>query len=99
MPLALCMAETSSSDFVLWNVYLNQEINGFHREDHYWAQIAAEIRMVLAKNPSRIKTEHFLLKFERKDKKKTEMVIDDAYIERSKSFWFGVAGPPVTKQK
>lgn len=43
-----CQFETSSSEFVDWMVYLEQDVNAFHREDYYWAQIALEIRKVFA---------------------------------------------------
>jgi hypothetical protein len=42
---------------------MEQDLNAHRREDYYLAQIAAEIRRVLRKNPAAVKLEHFLLKF------------------------------------
>ncbi len=90
MSLQRCQEETSSSDFVLWKVYLEEELNGFHREDYYLAQIAQEIRMVLAKKPSQIKLKSFLLKFVREQEQR--QLSREEYTKRSKSFWFSMTG-------
>ena len=43
--------------------FLRDEVNSFHREDYYLAQIACEIRRVLAKNPKKYKITDFILPF------------------------------------
>lgn len=53
--------------------YLRRDVNAFHREDYFQANIVREIRQVremLSKNPRRIKLESFLLKFVPKKEKK-----------------------------
>ena len=70
MSVQRCQAETSPEDFVDWWVYLNElEPNEFHREDGYFAQIAAWIaRSCSGKNWRSIREEDFILKFSVKDK-------------------------------
>tara|TARA_R110002020_G_scaffold12409_6_gene45509 strand:- start:18178 stop:18564 length:387 start_codon:yes stop_codon:yes gene_type:complete len=85
----------SSSEFTLWKLWLMEEPSRFHREDHNFAMIAAEVRRVLAKKPNRVKLEHFLPKYEsprqRKNRKKEEFSV---YEE--KAMWAGMLGatPP-----
>ena len=88
----------SSEEFILWKVYFDWDVNAFHRDDYFWAQIAYEIRCVLSKNPKRHKPEQFLIKFE-EAKKKQESV--ETRTTRSKLFWLslvGVKGVPLEKR-
>ena len=74
----------TSSEFVEWVAYLELEMNSFHREDFYMAQLAAEIRRGYVKNPNKPKVEDFLITFGMKDvyKKTVKEATRD-----SKSFW------------
>ncbi len=90
MSVQRCKRETTSTEFVDWRVYLQQEINGFHREDYFFAQIACEIRRVLAKHKKRIKPEHFLIKFDTKGEEATPQSKKHASM-KSKAFWFSLA--------
>jgi len=75
--------ETSSSRFVKWMLYLEMDVNAFHREDHYHAQIAAEIR---AGNIGKhVKSNTMLLKFTKEGKKKQTM-------SDSKAAWGQITG-------
>jgi hypothetical protein len=49
---------------VEWCTFLDLEVTGFHREDAYWAQIAAEIRRANVKEPQKVKVEDFLIKYQ-----------------------------------
>ena len=51
-------------------VYLDEEVNGFHREDYYYAQIAAEVRRGIVKHPESVKVSQFLLKFRNEEENK-----------------------------
>ena len=53
MPLQLCQQQTSSIEFRDWMYYLRYDINGFHREDFYFAQISSQIANIFAKNPEK----------------------------------------------
>lgn len=92
------MRETSSRDFVTWKVYLERDVNTFHRNDYYFAQLAQEIRRVLSTKPEDIKLSSFLLKFENKKGpvvEKTPEEVEAAKAQRSmwsKSFWCGLVG-------
>lgn len=61
--------ETTSTEFVEWQTFLDMEVNDFDRTCVYLAQIAAEIRRGNHKNPQSVEIDHFLLKFEDKAKK------------------------------
>ena len=65
MSLQRCQQETTSGEFVEWMRYFELEPNMFHREDHYWAQIAAWIKRSGFQNPENVQDEDFLLKFKR----------------------------------
>lgn len=65
MSLARVKAETSISDFYLWMAYLEKEVNDFHREDYYWAQIAMMVMKSIKPN-KKWKVEQFLIPFERR---------------------------------
>lgn len=57
-----CRLETSSTDFVDWLTYLEMEPSMFHREDHYFAQIAAWVCRSI--NPKKkVNVKDFLIKF------------------------------------
>jgi len=96
-----CQAETTSSEFVKWIRYLDDEVNAFHREDYYWAQIAAEIRRGNVKHPKNVKVGDFIMTFTTTTKKKAEKkekaegLSREARIARSKSFWSALAGKEV----
>jgi len=80
-----CQEETSSTDFVTWMEYLEREINTFHREDYFWAQMAAEVRRSFVKNPKKVKLVDFLLKF--KDKTARKKMTKEERTKIAKSFW------------
>lgn len=63
------------SEFVTWMAYLEEEVNDFNPLYYYLAQIAAEVRRNISKDPTKPKLKDFLIKFgaEKKDtKSKTE---------------------------
>ena len=83
MTVQECQAKMSSSEFTLWKVYLLEEPTRFHRDDHNFAMIAAEVRRVLAKNPRKIKTKDFLLRFESpRAKKKRKEKAESIYLQK-----------------
>lgn len=85
MPTQRCQEETSSTDFVMWMEYLEMEVNAFHREDYYLAQIAAEMRRSFVKNPKKVKLDDFLLKFKNKVIRKG--MTKEERTKIAKSFW------------
>lgn len=65
-----CQQETTSTQFLDWLAYLEWDVNSFHREDWFLAQIAKEIRRTIAKEPDKeIKWNQFLIKFTHEKKK------------------------------
>ena len=71
--------------------YLEDVVNDFHREDYYLAQIAAEIRRGVVKEPERVRVQDLLLHFSSSDdeKKVTSPLVKE---QESVNFWFGLVG-------
>jgi len=92
-PIQLVKKRTSSTDFVDWIVYLNEEPNRFNPLFMYIAQLTAELRRswVTSAHAKKVKTEDFIIKFV--DKK--EVVKQKA--KASKKAWFGFLGMNKTK--
>ncbi len=88
--------ETTSTEFLDWVVYLEQDVNAFHREDSFLANIAREIcqfREMFVKKPKVIKLEQFLQKFtSKKEKKDMKTLTKKETTERSKNRWLAWAG-------
>lgn len=88
-----------------WITYLDEEVNGFHREDYYLAQVAMVTAQANSKHPEKIELEHYLLGFESKVVEVQEDVSEISAEEHerkikessaaSKALWFGRLGVPV----
>lgn len=85
MSVQRCQCEISSSEFMDWIVYLDEEMNLFHREDFFLAQIATEIRRSFVKDPSKVKFKDFLIQFKKKVEPKKLSIEERS--KRSKAFW------------
>lgn len=72
----------------MWNQYLRRDLNVHGKTDYALAQIAAEVRRVLHKNPQQVKAEDFLVKFNTGEPNKKET------MEKSKAFWFALVAQP-----
>lgn len=72
----------------MWNQYLRRDLNVQGKTDYALAQIAAEVRRVLHKNPRQVKVEDFLVKFN------TEKPDMQSNMEKSKAFWFALIAQP-----
>ena len=86
----------SSTDFVDWIVYLDEDINAFHREDYFLAAIAAEVRRSYVGKPQGIRLSTFMIKFKAMVKKKKMDVKEKT--KRSKAFWSTIVGLPRKKK-
>lgn len=91
-----CQQETTSTQFLDWIVYLEKDVNAFHREDYFFANIAREIaqirELLSAKKPKWLKLDEFLLKFTSKKKEITKSLTREEAAERSKRKWLPWAG-------
>lgn len=85
---------TTSWEFVLWKVFLQERLNRPEIEHYYLAQIAAEIRRVLAKKPREITFKDFLFKFKIPGRKEKPEVLTEEqkkeHMDKSKRYWFGL---------
>ncbi len=91
----------SSTEFLKWVAYLRYDINAFHREDYYQAQIARQINQFMiafSSSKSKSKLGDFILDFEMGDGKQvvesdeTRLVREKLKRDQSKAFWFGGVG-------
>jgi len=80
----------TSSEFVEWIVYLDDDASQIKTEYYYLAQIAARISGLFSKNPKEFKTENFILKFVKKLKEK-KMTREEATMI-SKNKWLSGVG-------
>ena len=94
-PIQLVKRTTSSTDFVDWMVYLNEEPNRFNPLFMYIAQLTAELRRswVTSAYAKNTKTEDFLIKFV--DKKE----VIKQKVQQSKKAWFSFLGMNKNKKK
>ena len=90
---------TTSREFVLWKVYLDELWHRHTRWDYYLAQIALEVRRLFAgKAASKYKISDFLITFTRPQQVDPE-VAQRQRLESSKSFWLGLVGLAGKKEK
>ncbi len=73
--------------------YFEIEVNSFHREDFYMAQIAAEVRRTIAKEPGSVEGKDFLLTFVVAQKEKPPLTEEQKALRlsASKSYWLNLA--------
>ena len=98
MSVQRCQQETTSTQFLDWIEYLEQDVNAFHREDYFLASIAREIcqvREMFSKKPKHIKLEWFLQKFTLKKVKDEKPITREEAAIRSKRKWLPWAGIPM----
>lgn len=73
--------------------YSEIDVNSFHRQDFYLAQIAAEVRRTIAKEPGSIHTKDFLMTFEVAPKEKPPLTEAQKALKlsNSKAYWLSLA--------
>ena len=89
------MAETTSAEFEMWKVYLEEDLNIHGKQDYYMASIVCKIHECFSgKGSKKVKLEQFLLKFKRSKAKK--VVVKKQTVEEaskiSKSIWKRIVG-------
>lgn len=90
MSVQRCQEETTSTEFLDWLEYLDWDVNAFHRENWYLAQIAQEVRRTISKSPEKVEIDGFLRKFVIKKVSKKSTRKEAA--EKSKRRWLSWAG-------
>ena len=100
MTLQEAQQRISSSEFTLWKVYLQEEPSRFHRDDHNFAMIAAEVRRVLHKKPASVKNGDFLLRFESpRQRKERKLLAEEIHLQKVQvAAMFGIDPPPPLKE-
>ncbi len=69
MSLARVKAETTSREFLRWQLFFRKQWYRREKQDYYLAQIACQVRRVLMQDPNQVSTEDFIVKFEETKKK------------------------------
>lgn len=77
----------TSSGFLRWCIYIEEESESLKKEDYYLAGIIAEVRRSWVKHPRRIKTVDFVLKPKPVRPKPTTEEEKQEYIRQSKFAW------------
>ena len=85
IPVQELQQRTTSSEFVEWMQYLEEEQNEPTVEHHYLAQIAAVIAQAHSKKGKKVKLSDFIIRFTDTKPKRSD-------CESSKAFWFGLVG-------
>jgi hypothetical protein len=86
IPVGELKERITSSEFVEWHHYLEQDVNAFHREDYFLAQVAAEIRRTIVRKPQNVKVADLLLKFKDLNRPSVDMPSKMPTMS-SKKFW------------
>lgn len=94
MSLQRCQCETTSTEFLEWCDYIEQDLRQHHREDYYLAQIAAVVQRGYAKYPKQVKLEDYLFSFneEKGPKKPRTEEEQKRQTAASKARWFAMVG-------
>lgn len=84
MSLKRCKRETSSIEFVMWLVWLEeQELTQFSKQDHYLAQIAMEIRRTITPK-KQLSLKNFFIRFTRTKERKVKTMTEEEYLQAKK---------------
>lgn len=81
--------------FVVWQMWLNEQLNIPTRDNYYQMQIACEQRRTFSKNPASIKMEGFKLTFTQREGSKTA-VTKEQKLQMIKNRWIGRMTAPIT---
>ena len=96
MPPSMLMDCMTSSEFteglafLVWEKEHDMEFPSV--DQYYLAQIAAEQRRAIAKDPKRIKLSDFLLSFSKRTKRSTTNLSRENRLRAMKSFWANATG-------
>lgn len=92
MSVQRCQQEITSTEFMDWIIYLEMDINTFHRMDYFLAQISCVIAKTFGgKKAKSLRIEDFLLKFKAKRDKRKKMTKEDK-LKVQKQRWFHRVG-------
>lgn len=97
MPIDECMKKHTHRQYLVWQAWLRSRWNHKSKQDHYLAQIAAEVARLRADKPLTVKIASFFIPFIFRKKTEEEQDPEASWSEEdkiaiSKSRWFGVTG-------
>lgn len=98
MTVAMAQRRMSSREFLRWKVYLDQDLNAFHREDYMLAKIAQEVRRsyIDSKHRMDVTLDDMLVEFTFKESQPViELTPEERrawQLQNSKNFWMALVG-------
>lgn len=96
MSIQRAQFEITSSEFVEWIVFLDEEEMKRTKQDFYLASIAAEVRKGNVKHPNKVKVSHLFITYA---KKKVKMTIKEKAADAKKFFGALLGSPWKNKRK
>jgi hypothetical protein len=88
MSVQRARSEITSSEFIEWIVYLNEDELRMKPIYYYLANVALETRRSYMEKPSQVSLDSFILKFNDPDKKE----VKEEKMKKSKRFWLSGLG-------
>lgn len=84
--------------YICWLVWLKNQQNIPTKDNYYQMQIACELRRTVVKNPNKINTEDFKLKFVRKNNKDEEISEEEfkKQVQMTKAIVMSMMTAPIT---
>lgn len=89
----------SYNEFLDWVEYLRWCEDRTTKDQYFLAQIAAEMRRTIVKNPKDVKLQDFILKWERPGEVEAEDKSPEQKLAQSKGAWLGALKPTGRKKK
>lgn len=100
MSVQRCQRETTSTEFLDWQEYLQKDLDSPARSDYYLAQVAAEVRRMNCAKPRAVKLDDFLLKFQKQHlrNKLTTKKQREKALAANKAVWMAITKHPKQRQ-
>ena len=91
LPLQVVLNQTTSTEFILWMDYLDEEEKRYKKLDLYLARLIGETRRSWVSKPKDVDDTIFLIP-PIESKPSGKKLDGKAKLEQSKNFWFAVTG-------
>jgi hypothetical protein len=93
LPLQFVQNNTTSTEFVMWMTFLEEDIRRKelwkYKQECYLARLIAETRRSWVSEPTKVREEDCFVKFKEQDENKDKQTDVISKTENSKRFWLG----------
>ena len=86
MTVGRCQREMGHAEYLKWLDWLDDQWNTPDRTDHYLMQVSANIFQSQSRNPTKIRSDQFRIKFVEANAKPTEFELEQK-AEQSRAHW------------